>query len=236
MTELLQVGDTRRPTINIKPYDANTTPALAIVMPDGSSSPLTLTGPVVQGDGSGLWTASTWYTLSLPGTWYERFTVTNTVTGIGAGSVSVQVDVEGTPPPAGFAGAWATPAQYMAAVGGAPPTNLALRLYRATVQLRPHIVGALYRTDDAATLLALQQACILQAMYGAENGWANGAPGGGLVAAGQIGSVRIDVSKRADGGSGALPGISTEAAEVLEAAGLLYAAPATDIGWWMINV
>jgi hypothetical protein len=233
---LLQVGDTRRPTIAIKPYDGTTTPSLSIVMPDGSASPLSLTGPVVQGDGSGLWTAAAPYTLSLPGTWWERFTVVNPSTGIGAGTPSaVQIDVEGTPPPAGFPGAWATSAQYMAMIGGAPPANLAFKLYRATIALRPYVAGALYRTSDATVLLALAQACVLQANYASEMGWTSGAAGGGLAISGQIGSMRIDAAKRADGGSGALPGISPEAAEVLEAAGLLYAAAATDVGWWAVN-
>jgi hypothetical protein len=229
---MVQVGNTRRPTLTINPYDGDTVPSLAIVMPDGSSSPLSLSGPVAQGGGAGLWTAVAPYTLSVAGRWYERFTVVNAVTGIGAGSASTAVDVEGVPPPAGFTGAWATVAQYASMIGGAMPDNLPFKLYRATLALQPYVSGALYRTDDTAVQLALAQACVLQTAYAAENGWTTGAAGGGLVQAGQIGSIRIDASKRSDGGSGALPGISPEAAEVLGAAGLLYSAPATDLEWW----
>lgn len=226
----LPVGSTRRPTLKISPYDGNTVVVLSIVMPDGSASPLTMTGPVLQGDGSGLWTASTFYTLSLGGRWYERFTVTNVVTGIGAGSSSVPIDVEPTPPPAGFTGAWATQTQYVNLIGGPLPAGLPFKLWRATLQLRPHVSGALYRTDDAPTLLTLAQACCLQVAYAVEQGWTTGAAG--LAQSGQIGSVRIDAPKRTDGGSGGIPGISPDAAEVLADAGLLFSAPATDLGWW----
>jgi hypothetical protein len=227
-------GSTRRPTILINPYDASTVALLSIVMPDGTASPLTLTGPVAQGGGAGLWTANAPYTLSLPGRWYERFTVTNAVTGLGAGASSVAVDVDPTPPPAGIAGAWATLTQYVSMIGGTVPTNIGQLLYRATLQLRPHVSGSLYDTSDAPTLLALAQACCLQVAYAQENGWTTGSPS--IVQTGQIGSMRIDPPRRNDGGAAAdpLPGISPLAAEVLEAAGLLYAAPATDLGWWSL--
>jgi hypothetical protein len=230
----VMAGSTRRPTILINPYDTNTVPLLSIVMPDGTASPLTLTGPVPQGGGAGLWTASAPYTLSLPGRWYERFTVTNALTGIGAGASSVAVDVDPIPPPTGIAGTWATLTQYVTFIGGTVPVNIGQLLFRATLQLRPYVAGALYRTDDTAVLLALAQACCLQVAYAQANGWTTGSPG--LVQSGQIGSMRIDAPKRNDGSTsaGALPSISPEAAEVLEAAGLLYAAPATDLGWWAL--
>lgn len=236
LADVLQVGDTRRPTLRIKPYDANTTPTLTIVMPDGSASPLSLTGPVLQGDGAGLWTASASYTLSLPGRWHERFLVTNPVTGIGAGAESMAIDVEGTPPPAatGTTAAWATVAQYMAQIGGTPPANLPYLLRVATLTLRPHIAVSWYDSTDATVVAAKAEACCLQVAYAVGNGWTSGAPA--LVQAGKIGSVEIKAGVRSDGGAGALAPISPLAAEVLESAGLLV--PGIGNGdawpWWWL--
>lgn len=224
-----QVGDTRRPTLKISVYDGNTVPSLNIIMPDGSASPLSLSGPVAQGDGSGLWTATAPYTLSVPGRWYERFTVVNLVTGIGAGAESYPVDVEATPP-AIPAGAWATPAQYFALIGGSPPTNLPFLLYRATLQLKPYVGLSLYETTDTAVLTAMATACCLQVAYAQENGWTTGAPV--LAAAGQIGSVRVDAPKRSDGSAGAMPGISPEAWQVLYEASLTDNYVSTDLPGW----
>lgn len=229
---VLQVGDTRRPTLKVSVYDGNTVPSLNIIMPDGSASPLALSGPVAQGDGSGLWTATTFYTLSVPGRWYERFTVVNLVTGIGAGAESYPVDVEATPPTIP-AGAWATPAQYFALIGGAPPTNLPFLLYRATLQLKPYVDLTLYDPTAADVLAAMASACCLQVAYAQENGWTTGAPV--LAAAGQIGSVRVDAPKRSDGSAASMPGISPEAYQVLQDLGLVDPWIATDLPGWSWN-
>lgn len=236
MTEALQVGDTRRPTLRISTYDGNTVPSLSIVMPDASASPLAMTGPVAQGDGSGLWTANAHYTLSVPGRWFERFVVTNAVTGLGAGALSVEIAVEGTPPPpaTGTTAAWATVAQYMAQIGGVPPEGLPYLLRVATLQLRPHVSVALYDPTNAAVLAALAEACCLQVAYAARNRWKSGAPT--LVQAGKIGSVEIKAGVRSDGGAGALPAIDPLAAEVLEGAGLLLPFVTSDEyrQWWWL--
>lgn len=237
MAEVLPVGSTRRPTLRISAYDADTLPSLSILGPDLPPSPLTLAGPVAQGDGSGLWTASAPYTLSLPGPWYERFTVTNAVSGLGAGAATVELLAEPAPPPSavGTTTAWATVAQYMSQIGGAPPANLLYLLRVATLTLRPHIAMAMYNPNDAAVLATLAEACCLQVAYALRNGWTDGAPA--LAPAGKIGSIEIKPGARNDGGAGALPPIDPIAEEVLAAAGLLQPFVTSDEyrpWWWLL--
>jgi hypothetical protein len=185
---------------------------------------------VPQGDGSGLWTAAASYTLNLPGRWYERFTVTNAVSGLGAGSVSVAIDVEATPPAiVPTPGAWASTADYMRIIGGAPPDGLPRLLYRATLALRPHVSHGLYDPTDALIVEAKAQACCEQVAYAQENGWTTGAPT--LVQSGQIGSLRVDAPKRNDGSSSSMPAIAPAAQSILEAAGMLEPVISTDAYW-----
>src|SRR5258707_11615961 len=119
---VLQVGDTRRPTLLASVYDGDTVVVAQRVDPARVVTVIAMTGPVAQGGGAGLWTAAAPYTLNLPGRWYERFTVTNAVSGLGAGTpVAVPLDVEATPPVAATVpGAWANTADYMRIIGGPP--------------------------------------------------------------------------------------------------------------------
>lgn len=230
---LMQVGDTRRPTLLASAYDGDTVLVATRVDPARTVVVIPMSGPVAQGGGAGLWTATAPYTLNLPGRWWERFVVTNAVSGLGAGApVAVPIDVEATPPVAApVPGAWATTADYMRVIGGAPPDNLESLLWRATLALRPHVALGWYDATAASTVEALAQACCLQVAYAQENGWTTGAPQ--LVQSGQIGSLRVDPPRRNDGGSVSDPlaSISPLAGEVLRQEGLLSPVISTDVIW-----
>lgn len=124
---------------------------------------------------------------------------------------------------------YATPAQWAAYPGvsaGDVPANAALLLLRASRQIDALLISATYPVADAIAVDALQRAAIEQAMYGIEQGWTNGVPGGYASVA--IGSVKLD---RGPGGGvsdrGAVPEVGTQAFTILQLAGLTGMAPWT---------
>jgi hypothetical protein len=215
---LLQVGDTRRPHLDVSVYDGSTVVTLRVLcLATGTDSLIPVGGPVAQPSGAGRWTATSYYTLSSPGEWFEKWLVTNAVTGLGAGATSVTLNVDGDPPAAPGA-AWATVQQYANFIGGTMPDDLPRRLRYATLQLRAEVGLGLYDTTDTATALLLAEATCLQAAYGAAQGWS--ASGPGLERDVAIGSVKLGAAKRQDGGSGALSRLDPLALELLTSAGL----------------
>lgn len=229
-----QIGDTRRPFLDIDVYDGNTVVTLAIVSEAlGTSTPLAVSGPVAQPGGAGRWTADTFYTITAAARWVERWTSVNPVTGLGAGSVPFEYEVEATPPPLGpgQTAAWATVAQYVALIGGELPENLPLKLRIATLQLQPWVSFSLYDPAAATTLAALAEACCFQVKYAADNGWTTGAPVGQRAVS--IGSVNLGAVTSQAGGSGAISPIDPLAYQVLDAAGLIADHIVTDtFPWW----
>lgn len=232
----LQIGDTRSPFLDISAYDGNTIVTLQVVSEAlGTTTPITLTGPVAQGGGVGRWSAVAPYTLTAAGGWVERWKSVNAVTGIGAGSVSVELDVEADPPPLGpgQTAAWATVTQYATIIGNPLPDNLPYKLRVATLQLQSAVSLGLYDRAAAATLAALAEACCLQVKHGVDNGWDSGTPVVDRQVS--IGSVTIGAasgSQAGGSGSGISP-ISPLAWQVLDAAGLIAPHIVTDAyPWW----
>lgn len=230
----LQIGDTRAPYLDITPYDVNTVVSLTVVSPLGVETIQPLSGPVAQGGGTGRWSVVTSYTLTSAGPWYERWRATNAVTGIGAGtSDPVRLDVEATPPAAGLSGLtpWATVTDYANTIGGTLPTDLAIRLITATLQLRRETALDIYDPTAADTITALKNACCLQAKWAVDNGWDAGVPV--TQRAVSIGSVNLGATGNSQaGGSGAVSPISPLALEVLSEAGLYSPVVAGSIGGW----
>jgi hypothetical protein len=231
-----QVGDTRRPFLDIDVYDGSTVVALAVVSQAlGTTTPLAVAGPVVQPGGAGRWTATASYTMVAPGPWVERWTSTNIVTGLGAGSAVFEYEVEATPPPLGpgTLEAWATVVQYAQIIGNPLPLSLPYKLQVATLQLRPHVAFSIYDSTDAAVLLALAQACCLQVKWAADNGWDTGLPVSQRAVS--IGSVSLGATNNSQaGGSGSINPISPLAWQVLDAAGLVTPHVVVDAyPWWV---
>jgi len=226
-----QIGDTRRPFLDIDTYDGSTVVTLAVVSEAlGTTTPLAVTGPVVQPGGAGRWTANTFYTITAAARWVERWTAT----GLGAGAAFFEYEVEGTPPPLGpgQSSAWATVAQYVAIIGGDLPANLPHKLRVATLQLKKHVSFSLYDPAAAATLAALAEACCLQVAYAAANGWESGAPIGQRAVS--IGSVNLGAVTSQAGGSGAISPIDPLAWQVLDDAGLISDHIVVDAyPWWV---
>lgn len=222
-----EVGDTRRPTLTIDPYDGNTVVVLTVTSPLGVATVLPTAGA------AGTWTANAAYTLTSPQTWTERWVATNAVTGIGAGSQTIQVDVEPTPPAAGpgQSAAYATVAQYSAIIGGPLPTNLARLLRVASSTIRGEIGGAYWDTTDAPTLAVLVEATCEQVAWARGNGWTSGVPA--LQRDVGIGSAKLGASSGTQaGGGGAVSTLSPIARELLLNAGLLGGQPDQFVGVW----
>jgi hypothetical protein len=230
-----QVGDPRLPFLDISVYDGSTVVTLNVVSEAlGTTTPVALTGPVVQPGGAGRWTAAAPYTLTAPGRWVERWTATNAVTGLGAGTAFETLDVEATPPPLGpgQGAAWATVLQYANIIGGELPDNLPLKLRMATLQLKQHVALGLYDASSAATLAALAEACCLQVKYAADNGWTTGAPV--MQRAVSIGSASLGAVTSQAGGSAGVSPVGPLAYQVLDDAGLVSAHIVTDAWpWWI---
>jgi hypothetical protein len=229
-----QIGDTRRPLLDVSVYDGSTVVTLNVVSEAlGTTTPVTLTGPVVQPGGAGRWTAAADYTIAAAGHWVERWNVTNAVTGLGAGTAFYEFEVEATPPASGpgQTAAWATVTQYAQIIGNPIPTNLPAKLRAATLTLRRHVALGLYDATAAATLAALAEACCLQVAYAAANGWESGAPIGQRAVS--IGSVTLGAVNSQAGGSAGVSPVDPLAYQVLEDAGLTTAHIVTDgYPWW----
>jgi hypothetical protein len=221
-----EVGDTRRPTLTINPYDGNTIVVLTLTSSLGVVTTPALTGPAAGPlPGDGVWTAPQ-YTLTAAQRWTERWVATNAVTGLGAGAQSVEIDVEPTPPAAGpgQSTGLATVAQYAAIIGGPLPANLARRLRVASSTIRNEVSGAVFDTTDAATLATLAEATCEQVAWGVANGWASGTPTTGRQVS--IGTVSLGASSGSTaGGGGAIPTLAPIARELLMNAGLLGGEP-----------
>jgi hypothetical protein len=231
----LQIGDTRAPFLDVSVYDGNTVVTLQLVSQAlGTTTPLALTGPAAQGGGVGRWSAAS-YTFTAAGRWVERWKVTNAVTGLGAGAVNVELDVEADPPPLGPGQtvAWATVSQYAAIIGNPIPDNLSMKLRVATLQLKPWVSISLYDPAAAATTAALAEACCWQVKWAADNGWETGIPVAQRAVS--IGSVSLGATNGSQaGGSGSVGPISPLAWQVLDAAGLIGAHIVTDAyPWWV---
>lgn len=228
-----EVGDTRRPTLTINPYDGNTIVGLTLTSPLGVVSNITPAGPTAGPlPGDGVWTAPQ-YTLTSPQTWTERWVATNAVTGLGAGAQTIQIDVEPTPPAAGpgQSAAYATVAQYSAIIGGPLPTNLARLLRVASSTVRGEIGGAYWVTTDAPTLALLAEATCEQVAWARGNGWTNGVPV--AIRGVALGSASLGATVNPGaGGSSATPTLSPIARELLLNAGLLGGQPDQFAGVW----
>jgi hypothetical protein len=163
-----QVGDTRRPTLTLSVFDGSTVVVLTTVCEaTGVSTVRPTTGA------SGTWTANASYTLDTPGRWFERWTSTNAVTGLGAGYTEVEIDVNPVSPALGpgQTTGYATVTQYANIIGGTLPTNLARLLRVASRQLDDFLFATFYDTTDAATLAVLAEATCEQVAYMGANGW-----------------------------------------------------------------
>lgn len=227
-----EVGGTRRPTLTIDLYDADTVVVLTITSPLGVVSTPAITGV------AGTWTADVPYTLTAPQRWYERWISTNAVSGLGAGSKTVAIDVEPTPPAAGpgQTAAYATVAQYAAIIGGPLPTNLARLLRVASATVRRNIGGApIYDAASAAILAALAEATCEQVKYAAENGWTNGRPM--PTRAVSIGSAALGATiNPGAGGNAPMPELSPISYDLLLEAGLIGGEPSQFFTTWGVTV
>jgi hypothetical protein len=227
-----QVGDTRRPTLTVSTYDASTVVALTTVCEATGVSTVRATTGV-----AGTWTANAAYTLTSPGRWVERWVVTNAVTGLGAGSESLVLDVDPLPPALGpgQTAAYATVQQYADIIGGTLPTNLARLLRVASRQLDDFLFAAFYSSTDVVALAALAEATCEQVAYMGVNGWwaTGGVPAPQRAVS--IGSVSIGAAiSSGSGGSGAVALISPIAYSLLVNAGLVGGQPDTfGLGWWL---
>lgn len=230
-----QIGDTRRPFLDIDTYDGSTVVTLSVVSQAlGTTTPLAVSGPVVQPGGAGRWTANASYTITAAGPWVELWTSVNVVSGAGAGSARYEFEVEATPPPLGpgQTAAWATVAQYAAIIGNPLPANLPYKLRIATLQLKQHVAFGLYDRTAAATLAALAEACCLQVAYAAANGWESGAPVAQRAVS--IGSVSLGAVGSQAGGTAGISPIDPLAWQVLDSAGLISGHIVTDdYPWWV---
>lgn len=227
-----QVGDTRRPTLTISAFDGSTVVVLTTVCEATGVSTVRATTGV-----SGTWTANAAYTLTSPGRWFERWVATNAVTGLGAGSETLTLDVEATPPALGpgQTASYATMQQYADIIGGTIPTNLARLLRVASRQLDDFLFSAFYDVASATILATLVEATCEQVAYMGVNGWWTT---GGIPApqrAVSIGSVSIGATiNSGSGGSGQIARISPIAYSLLVNAGLVGGQPDTFAlrGWW----
>lgn len=226
-----EVGDTRRPTLTINPYDASTVVVLTVTSPLGIATTPALVGPTAgTAPGDGVWTAPA-YTLTAAQTWTERWVATNAVTGLGAGAQTIQVTVEPVAPAAGpgQSTGYATVAQYGQIIGGPLPSNLARLLRVASSTIRNEISGAVYDPTDAATLAVLAEATCEQAAWGSSNGWTTGLPTSARSVS--FGSVTIGATTSGAGGSSAVATLAPIARELLLSAGLLGGEPAQVWGF-----
>lgn len=229
-----QVGDTRRPTLTISTYDGNTVVVLTVICEGtGVATVLPTTGV------SGTWTANASYTLTSPGRWVERWRVTNAVTGLGAGSESVAIDVEATPPALGpgQTAAYATAQQYADLIGGTIPSNLPRLLRLASRQLDDVMFAAFYDVTDPAVLAVLAEATCEQVAWQGVNGWwtSGGAPA--MAREVSFGSVKIGApsGRASGGGSSSVPLIAPAAYTLLLGANLVGGQPDTFYGWGLIG-
>lgn len=227
-----EVGDTRRPTLTINPYDGSTVVVLTITSPLGVVTTPALVGPTAGPNvGDGVWTAPQ-YTLTAAQDWTERWVSTNAVTGLGAGAQSVTVTVEPAPPAIGpgQSTGYATVAQYAAIIGGPLPANLARLLRVASSTIRNEISGAVFDPADVPTLAVLAEATCEQVAWARSNGWTNGMPV--AIRGVAIGTVSLGATVNPGaGGSSATPTLSPIARELLLAAGLLGGEPSQFWGF-----
>jgi hypothetical protein len=227
-----EVGDTRRPTLTIDPYDGNTVVVLTVTSPLGVVTTPALTGPVAAGS-AGTWTAAASYTLTAPQRWTERWVATNAVTGVGAGAQSLEIDVEPAPPALGpgQSAGFATVAQYAAIIGGPLPSNLARLLRVASSTIRKEAGLASYDPTDATKIATLVEATCEQVKYALDNGWTNGTPS--LTRQLSLGSASIGAPAAGggSGGSGRLPDLSPVAYELLLSAGFIGSEP-DEFAYW----
>lgn len=227
------VGDWRVPTIDISTADVPPLPASGIVTCSVVRGDDTIIASVVMTAGTPTATATPWtgtaYELTVPGLWVERFVIT----GDGKGRERQEFWV-GDDPVSAPSGArvYALTSDYATAGMEAPATGVNLRrvLRVASARVDEMLVGAIYDTDDttllptdAAVIVALRDATVLQAAYQIEIGdpYGLGAEQYQSVTAGGITLVR-----GSGGASGSPPPArSAEAYEVLRQAGLTGNAP-----------
>jgi hypothetical protein len=229
-----QVGDTRRPTLTINPYDGDTVVVLTVTSPLGVAVTPALTGPTAGAlPGDGVWTAAASYTLTAAQDWTERWVATNAVTGLGAGSQTETVSVEPISPAAGpgQSTALATVQQYSDIIGGPLPANLARLLRVASSTIRGQISGAVYSTTDTDIMATLVEATCEQVAWATANGWTNGLPT--TARAVSIGTVSLGATiNPGAGGNSATPTLAPIARELLLQAGLLGGEPDQFWGWF----
>lgn len=237
------VGDWRTPEISISTADDPPLPASGTVTCSVVRGDDTVIASVVMTAGSPTATATPWtgalYELTVPGLWVERFVIT----GDGKGKERQEFWVADDPAvaPSG-ARVYALTSDYATAGMDAPTTGVNLRrvLRVASQRVDEMLLGAIYETDDvtllptdAAVILALRDATVLQAGYQIEIGdpYGLGAEQYQSVTAGGITLTR---GTGAAGATATRGRWSAEAFGVLRAAGLTGNAPLPAN--WLVSV
>jgi hypothetical protein len=216
---VLDVGDWRVPTLTVSPHDGTTSAALTITAPDG-----TTTSPTPSTTDSGAtWTAPG-YQLDQAGQWVERWTVT----GTGAGSERLTVEVAADPATA-ISGSYATVAQLTAYPVTVPAgVDAVTMLRRASRDVDRALMTAVYDVDDAglptdATVAAaLRDATCEQVAGNLDSGDRTGS-GATVPATGfTIGKIQVQRGGGTGGGQQAdrIDGLWPQAYAILRRAGL----------------
>lgn len=128
--------------------------------------------------------------------------------------------------------AYATTADLTTYLGGeALPSNAAVLLDRASIEVDALLIGAWYAVDvndlptSAKVITALQQATCAQVHYWAETGNTSGVDTAGGWRDVTIGNVRLSRVAGGSGQEGAAPAFSPAAEKILRLAGLLPISP-----------
>lgn len=215
-------------TLSAGEYGLDTVVSLVAVSPSGAAgSTITCTAS----EGGQRHTADAPVTLTEPGTWVYRWTIT----GTGAGTEYTQVGVAPAPQTAPGPGrVYATTADYARWLSAAPPAGAYRALWVASRRVDELLTCALYDTDDdgypvdADYRQAMRLATCAQADYQRAIGDPYGRGALGTLSSVSIGSVSVGRAVTASG-STAPPRFSADAVQFLAAAGLLNHGPIT--GW-----
>lgn len=242
MTDTRDVGDWRTPTISISTADTPPLPASGIVTcaveaPDGTIAAVVMTASAPTATATP-WTGAS-YELTQAGLWLERFTIT----GDGKGKARQEFWVYPDPATApSDARVYATTTDYANAGMDAPATGTNLRrvLRVASQRVDEMAAGAIYDTNsvtllptDAAVTVTLRDATVVQAAHQIEIGDPYGVGTSDEYQSVTAGGITLTRGQGA-GGSSSTPGRwSSEAYEILRAAGLTGGVPlAIGTAWW----
>lgn len=239
MTDLLDVGDWRSPTIDISTsagLPASGIVTCEVLRPDDT------TAAVVMTAGAPTATATPWtgalYEITMGGEWVERFTIT----GDGKGKARATFWAAADPATAPSAGrVYATSADYANAIHETPATGTNMRrvLRVASARVDEMVLTAIYDTDsvtllptDSAVTVALRDATVAQAAHqiGTDDPYGIGAEKYQSVTAGGISLSR---GQGRGGVSSSTGRWSPEAREILRAAGLTGGSPLPGpVAWY----